>query len=279
MADEKPPATPPAEEHHDDAGPIQRPPGWMYKGFRIFGVENWYASPSVQLIMVSMVCFLCPGMFNALSGMGGMGLKDLNAAAQANTALYSTFAVVAFFAGTIANVIGLRLTMAIGGIGYCVYIASFLCYAHTENNPFVIFAGAFLGVCAGLLWTAQGAIMMAYPTEARKGRYIAWFWMIFNSGAVIGSLVSSLSGEVPLESQLHIATCAHCCDMRPLPLFPANTHSPRSPSRKPSITRARTSTTAPSPPSSFSPSAAPSSPCRSATPTTSSAATAPRSSS
>ncbi|CAI4218878.1 unnamed protein product [Parascedosporium putredinis] len=185
MADEK---RSPSPSHQED-GPIERPPGWKYKGFRVLGKEHWYASPSVQLFLVSMVCFLCPGMFNALSGMGGMGLKDLRASAKASTALYSTFAVVAFFAGTIANRLGLRLTLTIGGIGYCVYISSFLCYAHTSNNGFVIFSGALLGVCAGMLWTAQGAIMMAYPSEDRKGRYISAFWMIFNFGAVIGSLI------------------------------------------------------------------------------------------
>jgi MFS family permease len=47
-----------------------------------------------------------------------------------------------------------------------------------------------LGCCAGILWSAQGAIMMSYPSEKLKGRYISWFWMIFNLGAVIGSLVS-----------------------------------------------------------------------------------------
>jgi hypothetical protein len=31
---------------------------------------------------------------------------------------------------------------------------------------------------------------MSYPPEESKGRYISWFWMIFNLGAVIGSLVS-----------------------------------------------------------------------------------------
>jgi hypothetical protein len=36
----------------------------------------WYASPKFQLGMVSIVCFLCPGMFNALSGMGGGGRQD-----------------------------------------------------------------------------------------------------------------------------------------------------------------------------------------------------------
>jgi hypothetical protein len=31
--------------------------------------------------------------------------------------------------------------------------------------------------------------MMSYPSENSKGRYISWFWMIFNLGAVIGSLI------------------------------------------------------------------------------------------
>ncbi|KAF7550568.1 hypothetical protein G7046_g7974 [Stylonectria norvegica] len=166
-----------------------RPRGWLYKGHKLLGTELWYASPKVQLFMVSIVCFLCPGMFNALGGLGGGGQVDATAQDHANTALYSTFAVVGFFAGTFANRLGLRLTLALGGLGYCVYAASFLCYSHTENIGFIIFAGALLGVCAGLLWTAQGAIMMSYPPEESKGRYISWFWMIFNLGAVIGSLI------------------------------------------------------------------------------------------
>jgi len=171
------------------AGPPARPGGIQYKSVRLFGKEYWYASPPVQLFMVSMVCFLCPGMFNALGGMGGMGLEDSKVAARANTALYSTFAVVAFFAGSIANVLGLRITLGLGGVGYSVYVASFLAYKHVANNGFVVFAGALLGVCAGMLWTAQGAIMMSYPYERSKGKYISWFWMIFNFGGVIGSLI------------------------------------------------------------------------------------------
>ncbi|KAK9342034.1 hypothetical protein V1522DRAFT_417459 [Lipomyces starkeyi] len=33
----------------------------------------WNASPKIQLGMVAFVCFMCPGMYNALSGMGGGG--------------------------------------------------------------------------------------------------------------------------------------------------------------------------------------------------------------
>ncbi|KAI0137517.1 major facilitator superfamily domain-containing protein [Xylariales sp. AK1849] len=168
----------------------RRPQGWMYKTiFRFRGKELWYASPKVQLFMVAMVCFMCPGMYNALGGLGGAGLSDHTAQTNASTALYSVFAVVGFFSGTFANKLGLRLTLSLGGLGYSIYAGSILCYKHTNNMGYVIFAGSFLGLCAGLLWTGQGAIMMAYPPEHSKGRYISWFWIIFNLGAVIGALI------------------------------------------------------------------------------------------
>lgn len=38
------------------------PAGWKYKSFKLgpFTIP-WYASPEIQLLLVSLVCFLCPG--------------------------------------------------------------------------------------------------------------------------------------------------------------------------------------------------------------------------
>lgn len=67
-------------EHNDPDHGAQTPDlpqGWMYRHRRIFGLNiPWYASPRVQLVMVAFVCFMCPGMFNALGGMGGGGKTD-----------------------------------------------------------------------------------------------------------------------------------------------------------------------------------------------------------
>lgn len=167
-----------------------RPVGWMYKSRKIGPLTlPWYASPTAQIAIVGFICFLCPGMFNAISGIGGGGQVNANAANQANTALYATFSIVAFFAGSIVNRVGIKLTLSFGGLGYCIYVASFLCYNHTANDGFIVFAGALLGVCAGLLWAAEGAIMLSYPAEKDKGKSIALFWVIFNFGGVVGSLV------------------------------------------------------------------------------------------
>ena len=173
----------------EESGSIGSPVGWKYREFNMGCIRvPCYASPPFQLTLVAFVCFMCPGMFNAVNGLGGGGQFDASTADNANVALYSTFSVLGFFAGSIANRLGIKLTLSLGGLGYVIYIASYLSYNHNQNEGFVIFAGAMLGVCAGMLWAAQGAIMMSYPPEQSKGRYISWFWMIFNLGAVIGGL-------------------------------------------------------------------------------------------
>jgi len=63
--------------NYDEHVDAPRPEGWMYRGRRIGKLEiPWYASPKIQLGMVAFVCFLCPGMFNALGGLGGGGKTD-----------------------------------------------------------------------------------------------------------------------------------------------------------------------------------------------------------
>lgn len=115
-------------------------------------------------------------MFNALNGLGGAGQLNASASNASNSAVYATFAVVGFFAGSVVNALGIRASLAFGGLGYCklfswknrymltsvsgVYVSSYLCYNHTQNFGYVVFSGLLLGCCAGILWAAQGAIMM-----------------------------------------------------------------------------------------------------------------------
>ncbi|XP_071687120.1 UNC93-like protein 1 [Rutidosis leptorrhynchoides] len=148
-----------------------------------------YNSPLIQIGLIGLVCFCCPGMFNALSGMGGGGQVDHTAANNANTALYTTFAIFGVLGGGIYNILGPRLTLFSGCTTYILYAGSFLYYNHHKHQAFAIVAGALLGVGAGLLWAGQGAIMTSYPPVHRKGTYISMFWSIFNLGGVIGGLI------------------------------------------------------------------------------------------
>ncbi|KAF7978985.1 hypothetical protein HWV62_44245 [Athelia sp. TMB] len=155
------------------------------------GIRGLYSHPTTQIVMLGFVCFMCPGLFNALNGLGAGGQVDSTVSANANSALYATFAVAAFFAGSINNKLGSRVTLFLGSIGYSLYIGAFLATnIHPHASPFILAAGAVLGICAGLLWTAQGSLMMSYPTESEKGKHIGLFWSIFNMGGVVGAAVS-----------------------------------------------------------------------------------------
>ncbi|UZJ53126.1 hypothetical protein CBS101457_002446 [Exobasidium rhododendri] len=182
-------------------------------------VKFWNQSMT-QVGLVGVCCFLCPGMFNALSGIGGGGQVDTKVSSDANAALYGTFAGVSFFAGTIHNKLGTKLTLFLGACGYSLYIASFLCYNHTMNKGFVIASGAILGVCASLFWTAQGAVMLSYPLEQDKGKAFALVWVIFNLGAVIGSAIelgltynsnNPSLGDAPYAVFLVLTFLGACC--------------------------------------------------------------------
>ncbi len=66
----------------------------QYRGFKAV-----YYNPVIQVVFLGFVCFMGPGLFNALNGLGGGGMLDATTSANANSALYATFAVAAFFAG------------------------------------------------------------------------------------------------------------------------------------------------------------------------------------
>ncbi|EJD04493.1 MFS general substrate transporter [Fomitiporia mediterranea MF3/22] len=155
------------------------------------GLKRLYYSPVTQVVLLGFVGFLEPGLFNAVTGLGGGGQIDATISANANSAVYATFAAMAFFSGTVNNKLGPRLTLLLGTLGYSLFIGSYLSLnIHPHAGTFVIASGAILGICGGLLWTAQGSLMLAYPTENQKGKFIAIYWGIFTSGGVVGSAVS-----------------------------------------------------------------------------------------
>ncbi|KAI0225399.1 hypothetical protein L0F63_001739 [Massospora cicadina] len=150
-----------------------------------------YTDALFQVGLVGFICFCCPGMFNVLNSIGGGGLLSDNVSKNANVALNVTFTVFGILGGGIVNVMGTKYSLAISGLGYAFYSASYLIYRELGEDGawVVVLAGAILGVCAGVLWSAQGSIMMSYASENSKGFYISVFWIIFNLGPVLGSII------------------------------------------------------------------------------------------
>ncbi|KAF4591853.1 MFS transporter [Ophiocordyceps camponoti-floridani] len=166
--------------------------------------------PWTQILLISLICFCLPGMYNALTGLGGCGQVDATVAANATVALLSTMAITSLFiAGPLFAWAGPRISLMAGGWTYALYSGSLLNFNRTGNGALVIASGAMLGVGASLLWIVQGAIMTSYVDESRKGRAIAIFWVVFNLGGGIGSLASFglnyNSGKGSVSSSTYVA--------------------------------------------------------------------------
>ncbi|RDB28756.1 UNC93-like protein 2 [Hypsizygus marmoreus] len=152
-------------------------PGASLESWKTKVHEVW-RTPLSQILLISIICFCCPGMYNAISGLGGSGQLDSTVAANATYRPYLTCL-------DRAHACSLE-----SGWTYALYSGALLCYNHTRNSAFVIASGAILGIGASFLWVAQGAIMVSYPLPDQKGRAIALFWVIFNLGGGIGSFIS-----------------------------------------------------------------------------------------
>lgn len=78
-------------------------------------------------------------------------------------------------------------------------------YDAKQVSGYVIASGVILGCCAAVFWSAQGAIMMSYPEEKNKGKYVSIFWAMFNIGGILGSVITL---GVNLESQASAVSTA-----------------------------------------------------------------------
>ncbi|KAM3458798.1 hypothetical protein BB8028_0003g01100 [Beauveria bassiana] len=152
---------------------------------------SFLSDPWTQIIIVSFISFCNPGMYNALTGMGGSGQVDGTVAANANVATHACTAGAALLlVGTLYRHLGPRASLALGGWTYALYAGALLHYTRTGNGAFVVAAGALLGVGAAFFWVAQGTVMVTYTTDRTRGRAIGLFWVIFNLGGAVGSLAS-----------------------------------------------------------------------------------------
>ncbi|RKU47934.1 hypothetical protein DL546_009405 [Coniochaeta pulveracea] len=149
-----------------------------------------YNSPWTQVFIVGLVAFSSVGMFSAIGGLGAGGAQDVQLVDVSSSVLYATFFVMGFFAGSINNILGPRLCMSLGTVGYSIYLGSLWAFQLHGTRWFVIFAGAVLGVSAALFWAAQGSIMMSYPMEKDKGRAFTLFWVVFQMGTLIGAAIA-----------------------------------------------------------------------------------------
>ena len=112
--------------------------------------------------MLSSILFCLPGIYLALTGLGAGGGRPSSqtVASTTNAVLYGLFCLFGWIGGAILNLVGPKLTMAFGALGYPLYVGGLWYFDRQGHAWFPYLAGAFLGVTAGMFsWSLKGCVV------------------------------------------------------------------------------------------------------------------------
>ncbi|KAK5043607.1 hypothetical protein LTR84_011367 [Exophiala bonariae] len=123
-------------------------------------------------------------------GAGGGKPSSVTRADISNAVLYGVFVFSSFLASSLINVLGPRFTVCIGVTGYPLYTGAMWYYDVTGRLWYPVFAGAYLGVSAGCLWTTASYMANTYPEERDKGMWRAIQWTGNLLGATVGGCIA-----------------------------------------------------------------------------------------
>lgn len=154
------------------------------------GLSHFYRSTLFQILVVGFCAFCAPGIWAAMNGLGVGGTQSPNLVNAANALLYSFMTVFCFLGPWFTNLLGFKITLAIGGLGYPLYAAG-LYLNNRTGATWLIYLGALTcGITAGLFWSVEGAIATGYPEAHKRGRYVATWFTFRNFGNIIGGSIS-----------------------------------------------------------------------------------------
>jgi hypothetical protein len=98
--------------------------------------------------------------------------------------IYLMVALANWLSVSIVAVVGPKVSLIVSGALYVFYIAALI-------RPYVpvVFVGAFIvGTGGGVLWTAQGNILIQNSSKVRMGTTSGIFWLMLESSLVLGNL-------------------------------------------------------------------------------------------
>uniref|UniRef100_A0A8D9AMI0 UNC93-like protein MFSD11 n=1 Tax=Cacopsylla melanoneura TaxID=428564 RepID=A0A8D9AMI0_9HEMI len=98
--------------------------------------------------------------------------------------IYAAFSVCLWFAPSVNSVLGSKMTMVIGVIGYEAYICS-----HFFHITWIIYLSSLMiGIGASLVWTGQGSYLVMNSKQDTLERNLGVFQILFTSGSLTGNI-------------------------------------------------------------------------------------------
>ncbi|RDB23863.1 hypothetical protein Hypma_009038 [Hypsizygus marmoreus] len=152
--------------------------------------RSFYRSTFFQIIVVGLISFLGPGLWNATNSLGAGGALEPYLINAGNSIVFALMGLLCISSALVVNKIGVKYTLILGTLGWAPYSASLYQNNRYGTEWFVILAAVICGLSAGLYWAAEGAIVLSYPEHKKRGRYLA-IWLAFkNSGQIVGGAIN-----------------------------------------------------------------------------------------
>ena len=174
----------------------------------ISGYENFSRLLQLSVTFFVLFCafFTCQNMANLVleqDGLENLGFYVL-------AVLYFSIAVSSLFSTALLKKLGTYKCLIFGGFGhFCFVFAQIfpaIKYDHPDSDSIVTsdaFIVTMLIICAlingfgaALIWVANGNYISKCATPKTKGFFYGFFWVVFMSSQVVGSLI----GAAILES-------------------------------------------------------------------------------
>ncbi|PGG97794.1 hypothetical protein AJ79_09092 [Helicocarpus griseus UAMH5409] len=149
-----------------------------------------FRSPLFNVIIVGLISFTQPGIWNALNYTGAGGQQEPYLVNGANSLTFGLMAFGCTIFGVLATRYGLRRVLIFGTLGYAPYSASLYVNNRYGTEWFVLFGGVTCGLAASALWAAEGAIAIAYPTVKDRGKMTGIWLGLRELGQLIGASIS-----------------------------------------------------------------------------------------
>ncbi|KAF4440384.1 hypothetical protein F53441_12332 [Fusarium austroafricanum] len=150
---------------------------------------RWYRSPLFNVIIVGLISFTQPGIWNALNNTGAGGQQEPYLVNGANSLTFGIMVFGCSLFSILANKIGLKWVLVIGTLGYAPYSASLYTNNRYGTEWFVLFGGATCGIAASALWASEGAIALGYGDIKDRGKFTGIWLGLRELGQLIGSSI------------------------------------------------------------------------------------------
>ncbi|KAF2806584.1 MFS general substrate transporter [Mytilinidion resinicola] len=148
-----------------------------------------YRGPWFSVIVVGLISFTQPGIWNALNNTGAGGQQEPYLVNGANAITFGIMVFGTVIFGALANIYGLKPILIIGTLGYAPYSASLYVNNRYGNQWFVWLGAATCGVGASALWATEGAVALGYPHPEDRGKGTGIWLGLRELGQLIGSSI------------------------------------------------------------------------------------------